>query len=113
MAINYHNKKFKPLSLTENSSLDSSTIFHYTQMGDIVQCSYSGGTAIQGHLIGIVDQNGTIDMRYHQVNDNGELMTGICHSTPHINVDGKITLHEKWQWTSGDKSSGQSKLVEI
>jgi len=27
--------------------------------------------------------------------------------------NGKIKLYEKWEWTSGDKSSGKSVLIEI
>jgi hypothetical protein len=37
-----------------------------------------------GHLIGLVDHKGNIDMRYHQVNNKGEIMTGICKSRPEI-----------------------------
>jgi hypothetical protein len=52
-------------------------------------------------------------MRYHQVNTKGELMTGICFSTPEILLNGKIRLHEKWEWTSGDKSVGESIIEEL
>jgi hypothetical protein len=51
-------------------------------------------------------------MRYHQVNDNGELMTGTCQSAPEILPNGKIRLHERWDWTSGDKSKGRSIIEE-
>ena len=40
-------------------------------------------------------------------------MTGICTSTPEICEDGKLRLMENWQWTSGDKSKGQSIIEEI
>jgi hypothetical protein len=52
-------------------------------------------------------------MRYHQVNDKGELMTGTCSSVPEILPDGKIRLHETWQWTSGDQSAGTSIIEEV
>ncbi len=52
-------------------------------------------------------------MRYHQVNTKGELMTGICFSSPEIMDNGKIRLYEKWEWTAGDKSSGVSILQEV
>jgi hypothetical protein len=60
-----------------------------------------------------VAADGSLDMRYHQINMKGELTTGICLSIPKILPNGKIGLHEKWQWTSGDKSSGESVLEEI
>jgi len=42
-------------------------------------------------------------MRYHQVNKNGELLTGVCNSKPVLTSNGKLQLHECWQWTSDDK----------
>jgi hypothetical protein len=52
-------------------------------------------------------------MRYHHVNTSGELMTGVCVSTPEVLPTGKVRLHEKWQWTSGDQSKGESIIEEI
>ncbi len=111
--MNYNNKKFRPISNTENGETSSETIFHYKQEGTILTSTYSGGKIIKGHLIGLVDENGNIDMRYHQINEKGELMTGICNSTPEILENGKIRLHEKWQWTTDDNSKGNSILEEI
>lgn len=109
----YHNKKFRPVSNTENGETSEETIFHYQQVGNILTSSYSGGEILSGHLIGIISENGEIDIRYHQVNKRGELMTGICESKPEILANGKISLHEIWQWTSGDKSAGKSIIEEL
>jgi len=111
--INYNGKIFKPVSFSNNSETSSETIFHYYQTGDVLTATYSGGNISTGQLIGIVDENGRIDMRYQQVSLEGELMTGQCTSIPEILVNGKIRLHETWQWTSGDKSAGKSVLEEI
>ncbi len=110
--MNYNNKVFKPISNTDNGETSNETIFHYKQVGNIVTATYSGGKIIQGHLIGLVDSFGNIEMRYHQVNDKNEMMTGICKSTPEILANGKIRLHEAWEWTSGDKSTGTSIIEE-
>lgn len=110
--INYDNKIFRPVNNTENGETSEETIFVYRQEGNIVTASYSGGKIIMGHLIGIVHAAGQIDMRYHQINTNGDLMTGVCTSTPEILPNGKIRLHEQWQWTSGDRTSGHSILEE-
>ena len=110
--INYNNKVFRPISNTENGETSHDTVFYYKQIGKILTSEYSGGSIIKGHLIGLVDDRGNIDMRYHQVNDKGELMTGICKSKPEILPNGKIRLHESWEWTSGDKSKGQSIIEE-
>ncbi|CAM1359876.1 n-acetylglutamate synthase [Tenacibaculum xiamenense] len=111
--MNYNNRKFKAVSSSGNSETSEDTVFLYCQKGNILTSSYNGGKIKEGHLIGLVDEKGNIEMRYHQINKKGELMTGICFSTPEIMSNGKIRLHESWQWTSGDKSKGQSILEEI
>jgi hypothetical protein len=110
--INYNDKIFRPVVNSENGETSNDTVFIYKQIGNILTSEYSGGKIIKGHLIGLVDENGEIEMRYHQVNQKGELMTGICKSKPEILENGKIRLHETWQWTSGDKSKGQSIIQE-
>lgn len=111
--IDYHNKQFRPVSNTDNGETSAATVFHYRQDGRILTSEYSGGKIIKGHLIGLVDDEGCISMRYHQVNDRNELMTGVCHSKPEILPNGKIRLHESWQWTSGDQSNGSSVIEEF
>jgi len=110
--MNYNGKIFRPISNTENGETSNETLFHYEQVGTILTSTYSGGKIKQGHLIGLVDPNGIIEMRYHQVNEKGELMTGKCTSTPEIRENGKIRLHESWEWTSGDYSKGSSIIEE-
>nr|MBI1232495.1 n-acetylglutamate synthase [Cytophagales bacterium] len=111
--INYHNRRFKPIANSANGETNSETIFHYVQEGFILTATYSGGGIIKGHLIGLVDDKGAIDMRYHQVNTEGRLMTGTCRSTPELLQNGKIRLYESWKWTSGDESEGNSIIEEI
>ena len=112
MKINYNNKVFNPISNSENGEVDLTMQFVYKQTGNIVTSSYAGGRIVSGHLIALVDENGGLDMRYHQINSNGEMMTGICKSIPEILPNGKIRLYEKWKWTSGDLSEGESVLEE-
>lgn len=111
--INYDNKTFKAISSSQNGEVNDETIFEYQQEGDLVSATYSGGNIMFGHLLAIVNKNGHLNMRYHHLNNNGELMTGICYSTPEIMPDGKIRLHESWRWTSGDESEGESVVEEI
>lgn len=98
---NYHNKKFKALSNSPSGEVDSALVFHYQQEGNVLSCHYRGANILKGHLLGVVDEKGVIDMRYHQINKQGELRTGKCTSTPEILPSGKIRLHESWQWASG------------
>ena len=111
--MNYNNKKFRPILNSANGETSEETIFEYKQDGNILTSEYCGGQIVKGHLIGLVDNSGNIEMRYHQVNKKGELMTGRCSSKPELFKNGKIRLHETWQWTSGDQSNGTSILEEL
>jgi hypothetical protein len=110
--MNYNNKLFRPILNSENGETSNETLFHYKQVGNILTSEYAGGKIKYGHLMGLVDSSGNIEMRYHQVNDKGELMTGICRSIPELMENGKIRLHEQWEWASGDKSKGISIIEE-
>ncbi|WDF66803.1 n-acetylglutamate synthase [Sphingobacterium oryzagri] len=111
--FNYHNKTFFTVGNTENGETSSETIFYYKQEGNMVTADYSGGRIIRGHLIGLVNADGEIDMRYHQINLDNKLMTGRCKSTPELLPTGKIRLHEDWEWTSGERSKGRSIIEEV
>lgn len=113
MKVNYNNKRFRVVQNSANGETSEETIFEYKQNGNILTSEYGGGQIVAGHLLGLVDGHGNIEMRYHQVNSEGELTTGICTSRPEILPNGKIRLHETWQWTSGDGSNGTSMLEEI
>ena len=95
--INYNNKIFRPVCNTENGETSVETKFVDLQNGPILTSEYSGGQIIKGHLIGLVDADGNIEMRYHQTNTKGELITGICKSKPELLANGKIRLHDTWQ----------------
>ena len=111
--FNYNDKRFKSVKNTINGETSEETIFYYKQTKNIVTARYVGGKIIEGQLIGLVSKEGEINMRYHQINTNGDLMTGKCKSIPEVLTNGKIRLHEEWQWTSGDKSKGNSIIEEI
>lgn len=112
--IDYNDKRFKAVYNSCNSGVVTSGMtFHYKQAGGIVTCTYGGGSVETGHLIAIVNNDGSLDMRYHHVKRNGEIMIGICKSTPKLMKNGKLRLHEKWKWISWDLSEGHCILEEL
>lgn len=113
MSINYHNKTFKSITNTVNGDVGYQTIFHYQQKDEVVWAEYSGGAIVKGFLIAKVLENDILDMRYEHINNKGELMTGVCLSTPEVLPNGLLRLYEKWCWTSGDFSSGESIIEEF
>ncbi len=111
--IDYNNKRFRSIENTENGEVTGDTIFHYWQEGTVVWANYKGGNITFGNLIATADRNGKLNMHYHHINSEGAMQTGVCKSTPEILQDGRIRLHESWEWTSGDLSKGESVIEEI
>ena len=112
MKINYDNRTFKSVSNSESGEVSRETTFRYRQKDNLVWAEYAGGEIVFGSLIAKVLPDDSLEMRYQHLNKGGELMTGKCFSQPEILSDGRIRLYEKWQWTSGDFSSGESVVEE-
>lgn len=110
--ICYNNRFFVPKINTENGEVDSQTTFCYRQKGNMIWADYSGGEIIKGSLLGTVSDDGSLDFNYQHINRNRQIRIGKCHSTPHILDNGKLELHEEWQWLNGDESKGTSIIVE-
>jgi hypothetical protein len=111
-SICYNGKSFIMKVNTENGEVDQRTVFSYRQTGDIVSAEYAGGDIIKGCLLGTVAENGELDFHYQHINSSRQVRIGKCHSVPHILTNGKLELHEEWQWLNGDKSKGSSVVVE-
>ncbi len=112
MNVNLNDRKFTPAYNSINGEVSEETIFHYHQEGNVIWAEYSGGQIIKGTLIGkVIDDH--IEFVYQHMNENHEIMTGKCRSYPELIENGKIKLKEFWEWTSGDKSSGESIIIEI
>lgn len=112
IAYDYDGRTFRSVSNTANGQVSEETTFTYRQDGDIVWAEYSGGEILTGHLLGTVAADGSIEFSYHHVSSDGTTMAGWCTSTPEVLEDGRIRLHERWQWTTGDRSSGESVVEE-
>ena len=112
MKVNLDNRKFVAIYNSANGEVSELTIFHYHQQDDLVWAEYSGGQIVKGNIIGkVVDDH--IEFSYLHINTENEIMTGKCKSYPELIENGKIKLKEFWEWTSGDKSSGESIVIEV
>lgn len=109
----YGGRLFRVVESSGSSQTTSETIFRYQQKGDMLTGQYSGGGIQFGQIIGLVDARGHISMRYQHLTDDNILMTGKCRSRPEELDNGKLRLHERWQWTCGDRSKGTSILEEM
>lgn len=111
--INYDNRIFKSAANSETGEVSHETTFYYHQKDDLVWAEYAGGEIVFGTLIAKVSPDDSLEMRYQHLNKSGELMTGKCFSTPEILPGNRVRLYEKWQWTSGDYSKGESIVEEV
>lgn len=109
--VNLNNKRFRSLSSSSNGEVDPSTIFHYRQKDDIIWATYEGGSVLFGTLSGRITDH-KLEFTYQHQNHKGEFMTGKCTSRIEL-INDRIRLHEDWQWTCNDYSTGTSIIVEI
>ncbi len=110
-AIDYNNRRF--LMLSSSSGAPAETIFDYFHKDDIVWGHFVGGVVITGNFVAKVAADGVLDLRYQYISTGGEILTGKSISTPEILADGRIRLHEDYQWTCGDFAHGHSVVEEI
>lgn len=111
--ISYDNKIFVPKINSENGDVDGQTKFFYHQKGNIIWSDYSVGEVKKGFLVGTVDEDGKLEFTYQHINIKDEARLGKCVSMPVILENGRIELHEEWQWLNGDMSKGSSVIVEV
>jgi hypothetical protein len=113
MTPNYDGKRFHSVSNSASGEVDGQTIFEYEQRGTIVSATYRGGRIAFGTLLATMTPDGSLDMRYQHMNDQGQLMTGVCQARLEILADGRYRLHEDWQWTCGARERGASITEEV
>ncbi len=111
--INFHDKHFRSVQNTGNGKVTPATLFHYRQKNKVIWATYEGGDILFGTLSGFINGNGDLEFLYQHQNQSGKFLTGKCVSHPEILADNRIRLHEKWQWTCNDHSTGESVVEEI
>jgi len=109
----YNGKEFRSVSNSQSGEVSDETTFYYQQKGAVISARYQGGAIREGNILGKVEADGTIQMSYQHWNKDNEFRAGICTSTPEKLPNGKIRLHESWEWTNGIHGSGESIIEEI
>lgn len=109
----YDGKVFVSTRNSERGVVSAETRFHYHQLGELVWATYEGAVVRFDSLLAKADENGCLDMRYQHLTTAGEPETGQWRSLPEVLADGRLRLHERWRWTSGDRSEGASIVEEV
>jgi hypothetical protein len=108
--LSLHGRRFRASSAA-GGDVSGETVFEYGQDGDLIWARYVGGAIRLGHLVGTRHED-TLDFRYAHVTLAGETASGHCGSTVVRLPDGRLSLHERWEWDS-QAGSGTNVLEEI
>jgi hypothetical protein len=111
-------RRFRPVE-NEDGDVDASTTFEYHEdgsegadrEGNLVWARYSGGSIRLGFLVGLRDGD-SLSARYAQVTTEGGTATGHTESRIEVLEDGRVRLHEDWEWDSRE-GSGASVVEEF
>ena len=113
MRLDYNDRLFRASTNSAGGDVDDRTLFSYRQYGDVVWATYQGGAIAFGTMVGVLRDDDVLDMRYQHVSTRGELRCGRCLSTPEVLADGRVRLHEAWEWTEGSVGAGASIVEQV
>lgn len=89
------------------------TVFHYLVEDGIVRGTYRGGRVREGHLVGRVTGQDAVELLYHCVTADGELLAGWSRGRVGTDAEGGTTLAFTWGWLAGAEGGGESRYVEL
>ena len=113
MHVDLDQRKFRSIANTQDGDVSKQTVFDYRQEGKVVWATYSGGGIKLGNLVAYWIKNDLLEMRYQHLTTDDVFKTGKCLSRPETLTNGRLRMHETWQWTSGKDSSGTSIIEEF
>jgi hypothetical protein len=104
--ISYDGRRFRPEGATE-------PVVTYRQEADLLWAEIpAGGGVRRGCLAGRCAPDGALDFAYCMVLDDGEVVSGRCHSTPMRRPGGGLRIREEWERYGANAATGVSYLEE-
>jgi hypothetical protein len=107
-----NNRRFTVAGNTQGLS-GTGTVFHYLVEGDGISSTYQGGRIRMGHQVGRVTGVDTIELLFHCITTEGEILAGWSRGTVGVDEAGRTTLAFVWGWLSGASGGGESSYVEV
>lgn len=107
-----HGRRFVVANNAQGLS-GTGTVFHYRVEDVAVTCTYQGGRIRTGHQVGRVTGPDSIELLYHCVTHDGEILAGWSQGRVGVDEAGRTTLHFVWGWLSGATGGGESDYVEV
>lgn len=105
-------RRFRDVTEVHMGDVGSGTVFEYHEGDDgEVWATYEGDAVRRGFLVGsrVGDR---LDFRYVHLTVDGDTASGRCASRVEELADGRLRLHESWEWESRS-GAGTSVLEEL
>ncbi len=103
----YDGRRFRPEDADE-------PVVTYQQDGDLLWAEIPAGSGVRrGSLTGRCHSDGAVDFAYCLVLDDGEVVSGRCHSTPIRRRGGGIRIREEWERYGPNAATGVCYLEEV
>jgi hypothetical protein len=109
--MNLSGRKMHVVQTAPNGVVGRDTVFKFSQVGDVVTASYSGGGVQVGYLVGII-KGDTLSFRYCQVSDEDHVDGGSSNARIELVDGGRLRLIESFKWDSRD-GSGENIFEEV
>ncbi len=111
--IHYHGRRFRMVGTsTGDAEAVAGTYFDYQQNGDLVTCTYQGGSVRVGRMIGLVANDGKLTIRFMHIYTDGRMASGEGISQPEVLPDGRLRLHETYTFLDNGEQ-GTSTVEEV
>lgn len=95
-----------------NGVVGVGTIFRFSQVGKVVEASYSGGRIATGFLVGILEDD-LLSFRFCQISDGTSVDGGTSNARLEMLSDGRLRIVESFTWESRDGDIGVNIFEEI
>jgi hypothetical protein len=104
-------RSFRVASTSAGSVVSSSTVLTLAETGPYVCGRYSGGSVVDGFLIGI-RSGSKLQFRYLQGDQAGTIDYGVSEAEIEVGDSGKLRIVEHYRWLSRD-GSGTNVFDEV
>ena len=106
------NVKMNVIKTAQNGVVNELTIFTFSQNGNFVSATYSGGAIFKGYLVGTIDHEKLV-FSYCQLQTDGKTANGESECDISIGENGKIKLIEHFKWASKNNDTGVNVFQEL
>jgi len=104
--------KMNVIKTAPNGVVNESTIFFFSQTGNFVYATYSGGPIFKGYLVGTIS-NDKLVFSYCQIQIIGKIDNGQSECDIIFGENGKIRLIEHFKWASRNDETGVNIFQEL